>query len=477
MGLTTASTGLGAVDHGLFIKKQNESDLVIALAGNPNVGKSTVFNALTGLNQHTGNWPGKTVANAQGYTTYHDQSFVLVDIPGSYSLMAHSPEEEVARDFICFGQPDGVVVVCDATCLERNMNLVLQTMEITGNVIVCVNLIDEAKRKGICPDFDAISADLGVPVIPTAARAGLGLSELQEAMCALPSRDTKPYRICYVHEIEEALAMLTPVLADCDTKGLPARWLALRLLDADESLLSSLRDFLGVDLVTLPAVAAARERASAHLTAQNIDLETLRDKITASLVLTAEGICADAIRHEKARRCISDRHIDRILTSKWSGFPLMLAMLALVFWITIAGANVPSRWLSSGFFWLQEHLRTFMQTCGAPLWLTGALVDGVYRTLTWVVAVMLPPMAIFFPLFTLLEDLGYLPRVAFNLDKYFQKCHACGKQALTMCMGFGCNAAGIVGCRIIDSPRERLIAMLTNAFVPCNGRFAPPQCG
>ena len=149
----------------------------------------------------------------------------------------------------------------------------------------------------------------------------------------------------------------------------------------------------------------------------------------------------------------------------------MLALLAAVFWITITGANYPSELLSRGLFWVQDRLTDLFVYLHAPAWLHGALVLGVYRVLAWVVSVMLPPMAIFFPLFTLLEDLGYLPRVAFNLDKHFQKCRACGKQALTMCMGFGCNAAGIVGCRIIDSPRERLIAILTNNFVPCNGRF------
>jgi len=160
------------------VKRRNPDDRIIALAGNPNVGKSTVFNELTGLHQHTGNWAGKTVSNAMGYFSFADNNFILVDIPGSYSLMAHSREEEVARDYICFGEPDGVCVVCDATCLERNMNLVLQILEITDNVTVCVNLMDEAKRKGIEVDIKAISKKLGVPVSGATARSKKGLNEL-----------------------------------------------------------------------------------------------------------------------------------------------------------------------------------------------------------------------------------------------------------------------------------------------------------
>lgn len=432
MGLTSGSTGIKAVDTGLIIKKQHEEDLVIALAGNPNVGKSTVFNELTGMNQHTGNWPGKTVSNAQGCATYGDKNFVLVDIPGSYSLMAHSAEEEVARDFICFGEPDGVAVVCDATCLERNLNLVLQTIEITDNVVVCVNLMDEARRKGIHIDLKAISEELGVPVIPMEARSGKGLDKLMETLCTLKTTERHPIRIRYVADVEKALAILEPALAEQALRGLRPRWLALRLLDEDSTLLKALADYLGRDITQEEAVAQALAQARESLKAAGLTPETLRDRITASLVLTAEGVCADAVQFEKQGYLLSDRRIDRILTSKWTGFPIMIALLAAVFWLTITGANYPSQMLSTFFFWIQAHLTDFFMAIGAPAWVNGLLVEGVYRTLAWVVSVMLPPMAIFFPLFTLLEDLGYLPRVAFNLDKYFKKCRACGKQALTM---------------------------------------------
>lgn len=381
-----------AVPGGLAIKKREDSDRVIALCGNPNVGKSTIFNALTNLHQHTGNWPGKTVANAQGYCRHKERGYLLVDLPGCYSLQAHSAEEEAARDFLLSGSPDCTVAVCDATCLERNLNLVLQVLELTPNLIVCVNLLDEAKRKGVRVDLAKLSELLGTPVVGASARDGKGLSELMDEVEKL-CHEPKPPR-----ELPET---------DPEMRVHQAQWIS---------------------------------EAAVSLEPQN-------------------------------RSISRDRKLDRILTSPLTGFPIMLLLLLGIFWLTITGANYPSALLSEGLFWLGDRIRDRFIYLGSPEWLTGLVCDGMYRTLAWVVAVMLPPMAIFFPLFTLLEDFGYLPRVAFNLDRCFKSCGACGKQALTTCMGFGCNAAGVVGCRIIDSPRERLIAMLTNNFVPCNGRL------
>ena len=474
MGLTSGSTGRKAVDEGLVIHRESPQDRVVALAGNPNVGKSTVFNGLTGMNQHTGNWPGKTVANAQGRCEHNGRGFVMVDIPGSYSLMAHSAEEEVARDFICFGDPDAVVVVCDATCLERNLNLVLQTIEITPRTVVCVNLMDEAKKKKIHVDIGALSKQLGVPVTGAAARSGRGLDELMDAVDAVThdkATQADPVQILYAPAIEQAVALLEPPLRECCGEKISSRWLALRLLEGEEELIRSAQQYLGGPVLKTPAVQEPLSQARELLEQAGLTEQALRDEIVSGLVRQAERICAHAVESADRSYSSRDRKIDRVLTSKATGFPIMIALLAFIFWLTIAGANVPSQWLSSGLFWVEERLAVFFGWMGAPAFVCDMLVHGAYRTLAWVVSVMLPPMAIFFPLFTLLEDLGYLPRVAFNLDRYFKKCSACGKQSLTMCMGFGCNAAGIVGCRIIDSPRERLIAMITNNFVPCNGRF------
>lgn len=473
MGLTSSSVGMNAVDSGLEIKKQSPDDKVIAIAGNPNVGKSTVFNALTGMNQHTGNWPGKTVTNAQGYCQGLKYSYVLVDIPGTYSLMAHSAEEEVARNFICFGSPDAVMVVCDATCLERNLNLVLQTIEISDKVLVCVNLMDEAKRKNIKIDLKALSKKLGVPVIGTVARKKRSLANILEHFDKLVVREpaANPLRVTYDEIVEKAVAAVEPIIAEKTGGRLASRWLALKLLDYDDSLIQEINTYLGEDILCDEEIVTALEEGKRILQEGGLSPEKLKDSIVASLVNTAEAVCRDTVVFEKSEYNAMDRRLDRIFTSRWSGYPVMIGLLAIVFWLTITGANYPSQLLSDGLFWVQDRLTELFQYLHAPDWLYGALVLGVYRVLAWVVSVMLPPMAIFFPLFTLLEDAGYLPRIAYNLDKPFKRCCACGKQALTMCMGFGCNAAGVIGCRIIDSPRERLLAILTNNFVPCNGRF------
>ena len=473
MGLTKQSVGMGAVDSGLEIKKQTPDDKIIAIAGNPNVGKSTLFNNLTGMNQHTGNWPGKTVTNAQGYCKTKEHSYVLVDIPGTYSLMAHSTEEEVARNFICFGGSDGVVVVCDATCLERNLNLVLQTMEISDRVLVCVNLMDEAARKNITIDLKGLSEKLGVPVAGTIARKKQSLDQLMKQLDGLVegTQTASPYQVEYSPIIEQAIAMAEPAVKGRVEGKVNSRWLTLKLLDSDPSLMKELREYLDEDILEVPEISLALSQAREHLAKYGITNEILKDRIVAALVASAEKICRDTVQFHKNGYNEGDRKLDKILTSRFTGYPVMIGMLAVVFWLTITGANYPSQMLADALFRLQDQLTKAFMAVGAPPWLHGLLILGVYRVLAWVVSVMLPPMAIFFPLFTLLEDSGYLPRIAYNLDKPFKSCHACGKQALTMCMGFGCNAAGIVGCRIIDSPRERLIAMITNNFVPCNGRF------
>ena len=385
---------------------------IVALAGNPNVGKSTVFNGLTGLKQHTGNWPGKTVSSARGICSTERHSIELVDIPGIYSMLAHSQEEEVARDFLQSGEAEAAIVVCDATCLERNLILALQVMEICPKVIICVNLMDEAEKRGICIDLSLISERMGVPVVGVTARK------------------------------KATLRMLTDVLDDV-------------LDDVPDDVPYNVPEKIAGD---------AADGESDNVVENG-------DSAVAKLVKTAEEVCDGAVSYSK-KHDSRDRKLDKIFTGRVWAYPIMLLMLAVILWITIVGANYPSELLASGFAVLQVKLTAMFETAGAPLWLHDMLVLGVYRVLSWVVSVMLPPMAIFFPLFTILEDAGYLPRIAYNMDRAFKCCGACGKQALTTCMGFGCNAVGVMGCRIIDSPRERLLAMLTNNFVPCNGRFS-----
>ena len=474
MGLTNKSTGITTVaSYDIDITKTNEDDRIIAIAGNPNVGKSTVFNALTGAHQHTGNWPGKTVTNAQGTYTYKDKNFILVDIPGTYSIMANSVEEEVARDFICFGNPDSVVVVTDATCLERNLNLVLQILEITQNVVVCVNLLDEAKKKRISIDLDELSIQLGVPVVGTSARSKKGLDMLSEEIYNVSHglKETFYIKTEYDEIIEKCISILEPTVQDLVPDKLNSRWISAKLLDIDEDLSNSLNSYLGFDILANSEIETKLNEINDILNENNIDKELVRDLIVSKIVKKSELIYNSCIHLENESYNERDRKIDKILTSKLTGIPIMIAMLGVILWITIVGANYPSDVLSTFLFWIEDQLHILFSNINAPSWLDSMLISGVYRTLAWVVSVMLPPMAIFFPLFTLLEDSGYLPRVAFNMDKFFKKACAHGKQSLTMCMGFGCNACGVIGCRIIDSPRERLIAILTNNFVPCNGRF------
>ena len=390
MGLTHRSVGTHAAAFG---GTRRAGERIVALAGNPNVGKSTVFNALTGMRQHTGNWAGKTVGCACGRCRSAREQYLLVDLPGTYSLQPHSAEEAVACDFVRGGKADAVVVVCDATCLERTLVLALQMHSVTPNTVVCVNLLDEARHKRIHIDLPALQAQLGMPVVGVTARKKKTLRALLDALDAV-------------------MAAPQPRPDGAPEAGDPA----------DD-------------------------------------------------VRRAEAICRATVRRETPEYAARDRRLDRLLTSRATGYPIMLLGLAAVLWLTIAGANAPSELLAHFFGWAQGRFSALLMFLHAPPWLQGLLVDGMFRTLAWVVAVMLPPMAIFFPLFTLLEDAGYLPRVAYNLDRPFQACRACGKQALTMCMGLGCNAAGVVGCRIIDSERERLLAVLTNSLMPCNGRF------
>lgn len=445
----------------------------IALAGNPNTGKSTVFNALTGLRQHTGNWPGKTVTRAEGSFSFHDQRYRIIDLPGTYSLLSTSEDEEVARDFILFGKPDVTVIVVDASRLERNLSLALQILEITDKAVLCLNLMDEARRHHITIDTRTLSRDLGIPVVATSARTKEGIPDLLFAIEEVVSGKFQTKKQTYIDlpkENAEAIAELQSALSELNPELPNTRWLAMRLIEGDESVQK------GVEEGTFSAENNPEKQARVLRIADEYHKilgDSYRNDLVEAIYAQATTLINASVSTDfSARSFRVDRAIDRIVTHKIWGFPIMFLLLAAVLWITIIGANYPSQWLSDLFVgWLYPLLKDGANALHFPWWLSSFLIDGVYLATTWVISVMLPPMAIFFPLFTLLEDFGYLPRVAFNLDKLFRTAGAHGKQALTMSMGFGCNAAGVVATRIINSPREKLIAIITNNFSLCNGRW------
>lgn len=458
MGLTNISSKKDLMKD--IFDVENGHKKVIALTGNPNTGKSSIFNTLTGLHQHTGNWSGKTVVNAYGEFKHKDVDYGIIDLPGIYSLFSCSQEEEVTREFISFAKHDVLVVVCDMTCIERNLNVFFQVLELNNKVILCLNLYDEARDKNIEVNVKGLEKELGVPVVVTSTKEIIGIEDLKNTIEKVVNDqyDFQVKDIEYDEEIEEKLLEIQGKLDFLNT-SINKRWISLRILDSDEKFFNFMENHL-----------QNQEYEQLEILRRKFYNEKNRESIVQTIYEKCKKIRSKYVS-QKGNKHLRDVKIDNIITSKKYGIPIMLGILALVLFITISFANIPSSMLSNMFTFLEGKLSSLLMYLKFPSFLHDMIVFGLFRVTGWVISVMLPPMAIFFPMFTFLEDLGYLPRVAFNMDHMFKKSGCHGKQCLTMCMGFGCNCAGVIGTRIIESKRERLIAIITNNFVPCNGRF------
>ncbi|MBQ6494869.1 MAG: ferrous iron transport protein B [Bacilli bacterium] len=419
----------------------------IILAGNPNVGKSTIFNLLTGYRQHTGNWAGKTVDNASGEYTYNKNKYVIYDLPGMYSLVPHSKEEVIARDMVCNNNDiDCIVVVCNAVSLKRGLNLVLQILEVNSNVLLVVNLMDEAKKRGIEIDLRKLSSILGINVVGTSATYNDGIDKLVDGIeYVCKNKNNSSYSLTYDNDIEDNINNIYKYIGDVDKK----RWISIRLLCRDIDIYDKYKNKVLDNYLNR--------------------VGNIEDRICSCIINRCHDIYKMCVINRYNKYLNRDKKLDKIITSKFWGIIIMILSLFLLFWLTIVGSNYPSILLSRFLFGIEDNLYNILSFL--PNMIRNILVHGVYKTTAWVVSVMLPPMMIFFPLFTILEDMGFLPRIAFNMDNMFSKCDACGKQCLTMCMGIGCNAVGVTGTRIIDNKKERIIAILTNSFMPCNGRY------
>lgn len=421
----------------------------ILLVGNPNVGKSSIFNILTHSHEHTGNWTGKTVKLAR--KNIINTNYTLIDLPGIYSLSSLSDEEIVAKDTLLFEQYEKIIYVMDSSNIEKNLHLLLQILEINKNIVLCLNMVDELDIKGIKINDKKLSEILDIKVIRCSASKNIGIKELIES---LDEESKSSYNYVYDYNIEKGISDIFEYL----TNQFKSRFIALKLLEKDITLVDSIKSKYKLDIID--------KDIQNYL--MHVNSEEISDGVSNLLNNISKKIYNEVVEISKEKEIGT---IDKIFSKKIYALPIMFIIMFGIFFITIVLANYPSELLSLIFNKFEICLVNFSNILKIPSYIYEPIIHGIYRVVSFIVSVMFPPLVIFFFLFTYAEESGILPRLAFNFDKVF-KCSGChGKQALTICSGFGCNACAIVGSRIIDSKRDKLIAILTNSFIPCNGRF------
>ena len=403
--------------------------------GNPNVGKSSLFNFLTHKNEHTGNWTGKTVKNAYATFSYKDTLWEVVDLPGTYSLIGESKEEKIASSFVCSLDYDLAVVVLDASNLERSIVLLLEVLDVTDRVIVCLNLMDEAKAQKIDIDLIKLQKRLNIPIVITKASEGIGCARLCDEMNHFKA-NSNIFKVVHEGKINNYLELSKPYVSH------PISYLYQEKNHENEGFSKVLRFYKN------------------YIT---------REELLKSYIHSSDSLLDNIVKRDKQILKKEDILWNKVLSHKFSSYLVMSLIFFFILWLTIFVSNIPSDFMFSFFSNGENFLLSFFSFL--PDFIVQPLILGGYRTFYWVISVMLPPLIIFFPLFSYLEDYGLFPRIAFNMDKPFKKCGSCGKQSLTMCMGLGCNAIGVTNTRIMEDKKMRILAILTNNFMPCNGRF------
>lgn len=439
------------------------AELTICLGGNPNAGKTTVFNKLTGARQKVGNWPGVTVEKKEGEYTYQVKTIRVVDLPGTYSLTAYSLDERIASDFLVKEQPDVTVAIVDASNLERNLYLAVELLELGANLVVDLNMMDLLRQKKWRLDIEHLSKSLGVPVIPTVANRAEGLEALQEAILLAAEHKAQPLKFDYGPDVEKALGQLTELIQQSkdDTINASSRWLALKLLENNPQVQEWVQSWPRGQEIVRQAETLAANVAS-----------TIADDVEAYLIERRYGFISGLVKeclHKPLRLedriSLSDK-IDKVVLNRWLGIPIFLFFMWVTFKLVFDLGSPAADYIDGAFGWLAETTKIRL----GENWLASLLGDGIIAGVGSVL-VFLPNILILFLMIGILEDSGYMARAAFVMDRFMHSLGLHGKSFIPMILGFGCNIPGIMACRTLESRKDRLLTILINPFMSCSARL------